>query len=124
LKLAHEYGRLSSARPSDEEIEETMLERHPQLGGWLAGRWNMAASLSDPINWHHDPEWAEERTPVALVYAANRLAHRYGFGCEAETFDPLEDPILGEAGIDAARLAQLDAQAPKLDETARHVVRM
>jgi HD-like signal output (HDOD) protein len=124
LKLAHEYGRQAATPPAEEEIDAIMAERHPQLGGWLAGRWNMPTSLADPINWHHDPEWAEDRKPAAIVYAANRLAHRYGFGCEAEAFDPSEDPILAEVGVDAARLAQLDALAPAMFETARHIVRL
>ena len=99
-----------------------IADRHAQMGGWLAGRWNMPTSLSDPIIRHDDPEWAEEGTPVAIVYAANRLAHRYGFGCDVDDTDLLADPILAEIGVDAARLAWLDATAPALYESARHVV--
>ena len=124
LKLVHEYGRQSADGPDEAEVEALMLERHAQLGGWLAGRWNMPATLADPINWHHDPEWADDRLPAAIVYGANRLAHRYGFGCSKDTSDPLEDPVLVEVGVDARRLAQLDATAPALYESARHIVRV
>jgi len=121
LKLAHEYG-LTHERPSDEEIESLIAARHAQLGGWLAGRWEMPVSLSDPILWHHDVEWAQDRTQVAIIYAANRLAHRYGFGCDAEEADLLTDPIVREVGIDEARLAALDATAPARFETIRHAI--
>lgn len=123
LKLAHEYAMQASARPSDEEIDALTADRHAQMGGWLAGRWSMPATLSDPIVWHHDPEWAEDRTPVVIVYAANRLAHRYGFGCEADPADVLDDPVMAEIGLDAARLAHFDAVAPGMYESARHIVR-
>jgi putative nucleotidyltransferase with HDIG domain len=124
LKLAHEYRQRSPHGPTDEEVETVIAERHSQMGGWLAGRWDMPGSIADPIVWHHDPAWAEARTPVAVVYAANRLAHRYGFGCDADASDLLEDPIVREVGVDAARLAQLDAAAPAMYDAARHVVRM
>jgi HD-like signal output (HDOD) protein len=123
LKLVHEYRRKHPDGPANDEIQAMMAERHPQLGGWLAGRWNMPGSLVDPINWHHDPEWAEDRVPATIVYAANRLAHRYGFGCDADASDLLEDPILAEVGVDTVRLAQLDATAPALYEKARQIVR-
>ena len=84
----------------------------------------MPSSLADSIVWHHDPAWAERRTPAAIIYTANRLAHRYGFGCAADTSDLLEDPIVNEVGVDVARLAQLDAAAPEMFDSARQVVRM
>ncbi len=121
LKLAHEYG-LTHERPSDGEIEEVIAARHAQLGGWLAGRWEMPAHLSDPIVWHHDVEWAQDRTQAATIYAANRLAHRYGFGCDADSADVLTDPIMREMGIDEARLAALDATAPTKFETIRNAI--
>lgn len=121
LKLAHEYG-LTHERPSDEEIEAVMAARHAQLGGWLAGRWQIPASLADPIIWHHDVEWAYDRDQVAIVYAANRLAHRYGFGCNADTSDLLSDPIICELGLNEARLASLDATAPLMFRTLRSAI--
>jgi putative nucleotidyltransferase with HDIG domain len=123
LKLAHEYGAMTGSRPGDDEVDVVCAARHAQLGAWLAGRWRMPSSVADPIAWHHDPEWAEDRTPVTVVYAANRLAHRYGFGCEVDTCELLDDPIMGELGVDAAWLAELDAAAPAMYESVCHVVR-
>jgi len=121
LKLAHDYRLQHPESARREEVIEIIKSRHAQMGGWLAGRWSMPASLSDPIVWHHDPEWAEDPVPVAIVYAANRLSHRYGFGCEVDAAGILDDPIMAEAGITAERLADLDATAPELYRNTRHV---
>ncbi len=56
---------------------------------------------------------------AAVVYLANRLSHRYGFGCEADGFDPLTDPVCGELGLDAEWLSELDQRAPGLFAVAR-----
>jgi HD-like signal output (HDOD) protein len=122
LKLAHEYGRRAQA-PSEEDIAAVVQERHPHFGGWLIARWNMPRDLVNPIVWHHEPFWAERRPAAVLTYAANRLAHRYGFGCPADGFNPLEDPIFAELELDEKGLAQLDAHAPGLFEIARHIIR-
>lgn len=121
LKLAHEYG-LTHEPPSEEEIEAVMAARHAQLGGWLAGRWQIPVALSEPIIWHHDIEWAGNRQQSAIIYAANRLAHRYGFGCESDTTELLDDPVIREVGIDEARLAALDATAPEKFQAIRHAI--
>lgn len=122
LKLAHDFRKESGDGPVAEEMDAMMAERHAQMGGWLAGRWKMPATLGDPIVWHHDPNWAADGQSIAIVYAANRLAHRYGFGCDADEADLLEDPLLSELGIDAAALAILDAKAPELYASARSIV--
>lgn len=122
LKLAHDFRRRSPNGPTDEAVEAVMVDRHPQIGGWLAGRWNMPVTVADPIVWHHAPEWAEGNRSVAIVSAANRLAHRYGFGCEKDPADLLEDPVLLTAGIDAVQLASLDSRAQAIYDTARHVM--
>jgi putative nucleotidyltransferase with HDIG domain len=122
LKLAHQFRLRSPGNPTDEEVAAVITERHSQIGGWLAGRWDMPATLADAIVWHHDPVWAERRTPANVIYAANRLAHRYGFGCEVDTTDLLEDAIMADAGVDAARLAEIDSTSADLYESARHLV--
>jgi putative nucleotidyltransferase with HDIG domain len=121
LKLAHEYGR-THPRPTEEEIESVIVARHAQLGAWLAGQWQMPQALSDPIAWHHDLSWAEDRTHAGIVYAANRLAHRYGFGCEPETADLLADPVMLELGLTEAALLTLDAHAPQRFQEIRHAI--
>ena len=125
LKLAHDVRENSDNAPMQHEVDAVIIDRHAQMGGWLAGRWSMPTALGDPIVWHHDPEWAEDHTSAAIIYSANRLAHRYGFGCEPDASDELlADPILAEIGMDEMRLAALDAEAPALFNTTKHILRM
>lgn len=113
LKLAYEYEKETGARPSEDEIEEISRKRHAQLGGWLAVRWQIPQAITECIIWHHDPEWAADRDNVIIVYAANRLAHRYGFGGELDRSNMLSDPTMLEAGLNEDVLAKLDLMAMK-----------
>jgi hypothetical protein len=46
------------------------------------------------------------------VYVANRLSHRYGFGCEAEPgLNVLNDRAAEQLGLTGEWLAEMDAQA-------------
>ena len=47
-----------------------------------------------------------------MCYAANQLAHRYGFGCEADGRNLLEDPVAAVLKIDQAWLDATDVKAP------------
>jgi len=124
LKLAHEFRLRSRTPPTQEEIEDTIEQRHPHFGGWLIARWQLPRSLCNSIVWHHEPFWAEERSTAMVTYAANRLAHRYGFGCARdEVSDVLDDPIFEELGVDEHALAQIDSHAPGLFDVARQIIR-
>jgi hypothetical protein len=59
---------------------------------------------------------------TAVIYLANRLSHRYGFGCEPDGFDPLADPVVQELGLDAEWLAEIDQRAPGLFAIARETL--
>lgn len=121
LKLAHDYRRRMRTGPGDEELDAIMSSRHAAMGGWLAGEWKMPSSLSDPIVWHHEPAWAEDEQATGIVYTANRLAHRYGFGCDADSSDLLADPVVSAIELTAERLAHLDANATELRTQARQM---
>lgn len=96
--------------------------RHAHVGGRALARWRLAEPLQMAVTWHHEPAQAHgylEET--AIIYAANRLAHRYGFGCEASADDLLDDPTLVKLGLDADFLATLDTRVPGLFEVARAI---
>jgi putative nucleotidyltransferase with HDIG domain len=123
LKLASEV-RLTVERPSPEEVEALLASEHAALGGYLVKRWHLPSTLEDPIVWHHDPERAAERSQTALiVYAANRLAHRYGFGCTKEEVTLEAEPLFSRVRITEKALARFDERAPGLFEIARKIVR-
>jgi putative nucleotidyltransferase with HDIG domain len=120
LKLAHDFRTGGRALLTEDELAACLLEKHAEFGGVLVTQWKLPAHLRDPLVWHHEP-WRATKHPsaAAVAYVANRLAHRYGFGCAAETFDPVIDPVFIQLGIDESALAQLDARAPGLFEIAR-----
>jgi putative nucleotidyltransferase with HDIG domain len=123
LKLAGDSHR-GVARPTPDEVEELLIEQHAAFGGYLVTRWRLPKSLEDPIVWHHDPECATNRPDDAtVVYAANRLAHRYGFGCTRDEIDVEFDPLLGRVGVDVATIKRFDDRAPGLFEVARKITR-
>lgn len=120
IKLGRQAGKYSVPTPSEEELAEVLADQHTTVGAYLLRQWGLPKRLFDPLVWHHDPDRAEDCPKAAAVtYAANRLAHRYGFACEPDEFDPLQDPVFTKLGIDAPALARVDEQAPVLFELAR-----
>ncbi len=48
---------------------------HAEVGGGLAQRWSLPASLQECITYHHNPGWAKEhRVEAAIVHIANSIA--------------------------------------------------
>jgi putative nucleotidyltransferase with HDIG domain len=123
LKVAHDCRRQSGLVVTPEELDAVMTELHPVVGARVLRRWHLPSMLDDPIVHHHDWQAATtERRKAAITYFANRLSHRYGFGCEAEAVDLLADPACQELSIDAAWLADVDARAPGLFDIARQIL--
>ncbi len=56
------------------------------------------------------------------MYLSDRLSHRYGFGCDADGTDLVDDPAARELGLTAAWLTSLDAKAPGLFSVARQIM--
>jgi HD-like signal output (HDOD) protein len=122
LKLVRDCDSFDVPPPSEEETTEVLAEMHAAIGGHVLEQWGMPKCLHDPIVWHHDPAGAKDRPAAAMVaYVANRLAHRYGFGCAAEAFDPMADEVIVKFGMDARAIEKLDLHAPGLFEVARKI---
>ena len=134
--LLHDVGKLflasmrktfvdgGGAAPTDDGYEAVVRERHPRVGEWMLRRWQLPEMLRQVVLYHHAPEeCADYPVQARVVYVANLLSHRYGFGCPAKKDDELlEDPVCKEFGITAAWLADADKRAPGLFDTARHIV--
>jgi HD-like signal output (HDOD) protein len=133
--LLHDIGKLLIVKlalqpsegiepPSPEELTQFIDDQHPQCGGLLLAAWHLPHRLQDPVVCHHHPELARDYPAAARVtYVANRLAHRYGFGCTPDGFNPLDDAVALQLHIDDGALRRLDEQAPALFELARKVTR-
>lgn len=120
LKRAHEYRKQSGKVVTDAELDAALDAHHPAAGALVLRRWKLPESLDDPVRFHHDyaaaPDYKRE---AAVVYLANRLSHRYGFGCERDESELLEDPVCAYLGIDALAIQEIDAHAPGLYAVAR-----
>jgi putative nucleotidyltransferase with HDIG domain len=123
LKAAYDVRRQSGAPIPEDVLDEVMREMHPHVGAVVLRRWRLPSMLDEPIVCHHD--WQAARVAprkAAITYFANRLSHRYGFGCQKETADLLADTVCAVLNVDAACLEQTDKHAPGLFEVAKKIL--
>lgn len=122
LKMANEDRPLPSGALTPEQFAQVIEEQHAFVGGRALARWSFAPQVQVPVSFHHDPLKATEfHRGAQVAYAANRLAHRYGFGCTADDTNLLDDPIFVDLGLNETFLTEMDARAPGLFEVARKI---
>lgn len=122
-KLAYDYRRRTNTPILQEQIDAAVAESHTEYGHITLRRWGLPATLDEPVRCHHDPQLATEAPRKAMVaYIANRLSHRYGFGCVPDAYNLLGDPVAKALGISEAWLAETDARAPGLFDIARQTL--
>ncbi|MBL8142619.1 MAG: HDOD domain-containing protein [Acidobacteria bacterium] len=120
LKLAHDHQKQHRTSIAPAIIDLAVVERHAAMGALALRRWKLPESLDEPIMYHHDFQSAPlRRKEAAVCYAANLLAHRYGFGCSRSDVEILGDPVAAELQLDEAWLAEIDARAPGLVNVAK-----
>ena len=118
-----DFIKYGAPTPSTQEIDKVYKERHPEIGARLMKQWQLPEALEHPVRFHHDPEACpSHKSQAAVAYVANRLAHRYGFGCTADSANLLDDPVCTTVGLSEAWLADLDRRAPGLFQVARQIV--
>lgn len=121
LKLAHE-DRPIPPTMTEARLNAVIESRHATIGQQALANWDFAPEIQMPVAWHHEPGEAHGHLHVAaIVYAANRLAHRYGCGCEPESVNLLEDEVFGKLGFDEAFMQELDTHVPGLFEVAKKI---
>jgi HD-like signal output (HDOD) protein len=120
LKLAYDFKRRTGTTVAPDEVTTALEQHHASYGGITLKRWGLPAGLEEPIRCHHDSHAATAAPKKAMVaYVADRLSHRYGFGCEPDTYNLLGDPVCRAVGVDAPWLIETDGRAPGLVEVAR-----
>ena len=123
LKVAHDLRRQSGKEVPAAEFEEIMRELHPVAGARVLRRWRLPAMLDEPIVYHHDWQLATvEPKKAALTYLANRLSHRYGFGCEPDTSEIHDDPACALLGLAPNWVEETDRHAPGLVSVAKKIL--
>jgi HD-like signal output (HDOD) protein len=121
LKLRSDYVRRRGATPTHDEFEETVTAHHPEVGEMAMHQWGLPAALREPIRFHHAPlEAPTYGTEATVAYVANRLSHRYGFGCAATPDESLTaDSICVSSGVTDRWLAEMDARAESVFDGIR-----
>jgi HD-like signal output (HDOD) protein len=108
-------SRKTRCSPSEsEEFDEVVHTQHAEMGAAALQLWGLPDSVRVPVRWHHDPLSAPSHAQTAaLIYTANWLSHRYGFGCQPdEERAPLaEDPVCAGLGLTEGWLDKLDQEA-------------
>ena len=123
LKLSRDFIKFGVPTPSAQEIDTVCRDRHPQIGARMLRTWQLPSALEAPVQYHHDPAASTTHGRESTVtYMANRLSHRYGFGCPSDEANLLEDDICKGFGLNDSWLADLDRRAPGLFQVARQIV--
>lgn len=126
LRMAYDHKRRTGVAVAPADLEEAVTERHAMMGALALRRWHLPDTIDDPVMFHHNPSAASRnRKETAVCYLANRLSHRYGFGCEAQKSEPAEfaaDDVFKVLNLDVAWLEVTDARAPGLFAVAREAL--
>jgi putative nucleotidyltransferase with HDIG domain len=124
LKLARDFTKFGGVLASQREVDACVAERHATFGAEILREWQLPSRLQEPVRFHHNPDAAGEfRDQADITYVANRLSHRYGFGCPADDPDDLMlDAVSVRLGLTPDWLAQIDRRAPGMFAVARQIV--
>jgi HD-like signal output (HDOD) protein/CheY-like chemotaxis protein len=125
MKMRSDFRKHGGTLPSPEEFDAASVLYHAEIGAAALLVWGLPESIRVPTRWHHDPLTAPSHSQMAaLTYTANRLSHRYGFGCppESESDVLLNDPVCAGLGLDAKLLDALDQESLEISVTAQHLV--
>ena len=109
--LSHDLGRImlavgypdvfSKLAESDVNDEDTLIREeqealgftHTDLGGWLAGMWNLPPELAEAIQYHHQPTEAPNHPILAsVVCVAERMANHMESTHSAQGLDLAGNP--------------------------------
>ena len=124
LKLVKDFTKAGGAPPSDAEVADVIGARHAEMGAFLLKAWQLPAIMVEATQFHHaSADAADFHRHVTVTAMANRLSHRYGFGCAAQLDDALlQSPEATRLGLTAAWIAEMDATAAGLFDTARDII--
>jgi HD-like signal output (HDOD) protein len=116
LQLARDYAAVRGVPVDPPEVAALLDARHAEFGGRMLAAWRVPSVIQQPVVHHHQPHLCKDHpVEAAVVYVANRLSHRYGFGCDAEPeLEVLNNKVAEQLGLTGTWLVGMDAQAPEL----------
>ena len=115
LQLARDYAAVRGVPVDPSEVTALLDARHAEFGGRMLAAWRVPSVIQQPVVHHHQPQDCKDHpVEAAVVYVANRLSHRYGFGCDADpALDVLNDKVAEQLGLTETWLSEMDARAPE-----------
>jgi HD-like signal output (HDOD) protein/ActR/RegA family two-component response regulator len=100
------YGRVHSLARNQPvamwDIEKEMFgASHGEIGGCLAGMWNMPSSVVQAVAFHHEPPLGEHQhlTPLAAIHIANVLEHEIRPSDEFRVAPVISTAFLNDIGL-------------------------
>jgi putative nucleotidyltransferase with HDIG domain len=115
LKLAHDWTRCHERPIAAEDLADVLATEHAATGALLLRTSQFPRPLVECVLWHHEPEGAPTcRREAAVIYLADRLSHRYGFGCERDDTSIVDDVTCWRLPISNEWLQDVDNRAPGL----------
>ncbi len=100
LKNYPDHARELFCRSSEDKRPLYLLEKekwgfdHPNLAAGLFKEWKLPASLEEWVRFHHSPASARSKVEVAVVHAADVIAHGLEMGMSGDRYVP---PLDAEA---------------------------
>lgn len=123
LKLAHDYGRWNATPVHRHEIDDVMNTEHAAMGALLLRSLQLPRHLIESVMWHHEPQAAPNHPREAeVVYFADRLSHRYAFGCDRDDPPLLDDTLCVRVAPTEEWIESIDSRAVGLYTVARRIL--
>jgi putative nucleotidyltransferase with HDIG domain len=122
LKLARDYTRWFAVPVSAEELDDVLASEHSTLGALLLRELQLPRCLIERVMWHHDPQSSAHPLDAEVTYLADRLSHRYAFGCDRDEGPIIDDGRCVRIVPTEAWIESVDDRAPGLYEMAKQVL--
>jgi HD-like signal output (HDOD) protein len=96
-------GALRGGQPLFDQEQSSFGLNHGEVGGMIADKWNLSATMRAGLCYHHAPEQADPsaQTLVSLVSLANFYVNRFAIGTSGDPRpdEDLRDRLLAMTGL-------------------------
>ena len=109
-----EYSQLiQQALHSDESLidleQQTYGFNHQQVGSMVINKWGLPNSISEPIGYHHNPDFAEEQNRITaqILYFSDQFSAIYNETNAAEKARILQDQLTASFSLEPDKIRSL-----------------
>ena len=123
LKLAHDYERWNATPIPKDELEDVLTKEHATIGGALLRSFQFPRHLVEGVMWHHEPLLSPTfQREAEVIYFADRLSHRYAFGCVKDDTPLANDVQCPRVPSSEQWIQSIDERATGLYAVARRIL--